>query len=89
MYIDYEEKCNRMIERNYRYLTLFFHELKSKHLSDKTIQKHINNVDLYINNYMLREDVVSMKKGCQYIYLDDFLGNFFIRKCMWSTPASH
>ena len=28
-----------------------------------------------------------MQEGCGY-EIDGFLGDFFIRKCMWSTPAT-
>lgn len=43
-------------------------------------------MDFYINEYLLYEEPLSFDEG---IYrIDDFLGWFFIRKCMWSTPAS-
>ena len=39
--------------------------------------------DFYINDFLLRTDAYSMEHGVSMI--DDFLGDFFIRKCMWST----
>lgn len=53
---------------------------------EKTISRHISNVSFYINEYLLREDARPMTDGVTEI--DLFLGNFFIRKCMWSTPAT-
>ena len=55
-------------------------------LSPATVRKHLSNVDFYINNYLLYEDALDMVNGTEMI--DDFLGDFFIRKCMWSTPAT-
>ena len=41
---------------------------------------------MYLNLYLLREDVYAMEDGVGMI--DSFLGYFYIRKCMWSTPAN-
>lgn len=46
----------------------------------------MRNVDFYINDFPLYYDIKRYKQGIETI--DDFLGDFFIRKCMWSTPAS-
>ncbi len=52
----------------------------------KTINRHLTNVDFYINTYLLREDAYDFTHGIWDI--DDYLGYFFIRKCMWSTPGN-
>ena len=56
-------------------------------LKEKTIKNHLFNVDFYINEYLLRVEPLEMKDGCGY-EIDIFLGDFFIRKCLWSTPAT-
>ena len=40
-----------------------------------------------INEYLLREDILPMESGMG-SEIGMFLGYFFIRRCMWSTPAS-
>lgn len=81
---EYEKRCDEIREENSRYLELFSEELKG--LSPKTARAHFGNVDFYINEYLLREGPLSMEEGITSI--DNFLGYFFIRKCMWSTPAT-
>ena len=83
-YEEFEEKCRKIRGQNEKLLELFENDMAA--LSPKTIQKHLNNVDFYINTYLLREDALTMEAGI--MHLDDFLGEFFIRKCMWSTPGT-
>ena len=85
-YEAYERKCEEIRECNEGYLVEFEETLVAAGLSDKTIKRHISNVDFYINTYLLREDAQEMPRGCY--TTDDFLGYFFIRKCMWSTPST-
>ncbi len=82
----YEKECQEIRETNEELLELFEKDMMDKGLADKTINRHLSNVDFYINEYMLREDAMPMEDGVG--MLDMFLGDFFIRKCMWSTPAS-
>lgn len=82
----YEKNCDTIRKNNNKLLTLFEEDLNASGLSKKTISRHLSNVDFYINTYLLREGDNSMEYGLQAI--DDFLGDFFIRKCMWSTPGN-
>lgn len=81
---DYEKECKKIRTENAELLELFETDLAG--LSEKTIQRHLRNVDFYINTYLLREGALSFKDGTEYI--DSYLGDFFIRRCMWSTPGS-
>ena len=85
LYEDYEKDCERIRKENESYLKIFETELKKKGLTEKTIKNHLGNVELYINEYLLREDALSMENGL--CGLDSFF-YFFIHKCMWSTPSS-
>lgn len=85
-YEKYEAECSKIRETNAELLRLFEDDMKAKGLSDSTIRKHLSNVDFYINEYLLREDALSMDHGAY--MTDSFLGEFFIRHCVWSTPAS-
>ena len=81
---EYDRKCEEIRKENAKYLDIFLKDMQG--FTSKTISNHINNVDFYINEFLLRGDILTIKDG---IYeLDDFLGYFFIRKCMWSTPNS-
>ena len=83
-YEEYEAKCKEIREANTSYLKLFERDIKQ--LSPKTVRKHLDNVDFYINEYLLREDALSMKEGISEI--NGYLGYYFISHCMWSTPAA-
>lgn len=85
-YEDYEKTCAMIQKENEEYLNLFESDLISSGLSDKTVIRHLRNVDFYINTFLLREEPRHMERGA--FLLDFFLGDFFIRKCMWSTPGS-
>ena len=85
-YESYEAECEKIRSDNDKYLDLFEHDLSVAGLANKTIRKHLANVDFYINEFLLREDTHPMEDGVG--MLDWFLGDFFIRKCMWSTPGT-
>ena len=82
----YERECEEIKKKNHEYLELFETAMREKGLSEKTIRKHFDNIDFYINDYLLREEANPMVKGCYEV--NPFLGYFFIRKCMWSTPSA-
>lgn len=83
-YNEYEAKCKEIRKYNDELLDLFASDLSN--LSSKTIRRHLSNVNFYINDYLLLEDALTFEYGTGRI--DMFLGNFFIRKCMWSTPET-
>ena len=85
-YEKYEKDCEKIRVVNDELLDIFEKDLINAGLSQKTIRSHLSNVDFYINEYLLREDAHPMEDGVGMI--DDFLGYFFIRKCMWSTPGT-
>lgn len=74
-------------EKNNQYLEIFEEDLKTANLKQKTINNHLANVDFYINTYLLNYEPLEMAAGCGN-EIQFFLGDFFIRKAMWSTPAS-
>lgn len=83
-YETYEEKCKEIREENERMLELF--EASMQNLKPQTIRRHLSNVAFYLDDYLLRYDALTFRDGVW--ELPGFLGDFFIRKCMWSTPAS-
>ncbi len=84
LYEDYKKVCEEIRRTNEELLNLFEQDIAN--LSPQTIRRHLNNVYFYLNRYLLYEEPLFMQDGVKRAY--DFFGNFFIRKCTWSTPAS-
>lgn len=87
-YSDYDQKCNEIRKKNESYLEEFEEELLNAGLKENTIKRHYRNIDFYINTYLLRQEPLEMTSGTEFFNIEGFLGDFFIRKCMWSTPSS-
>ena len=85
-YEQYEADCKKIRKTNNKILHDFEAWLKALKLKEKTIRKHTQNVDFYINEFLLYEDAVEAKDGALEIGM--FLGYWFIKKAMWATPAS-
>ena len=80
----YRIKKNK--KRNDDYIKEFESWLKEKKLSTKTIGKHLNNIDLYLNDYLNYYEFIKMEDGISYVY--SFLDDWFIRKCAWASRSS-
>ena len=52
-----EKKIKENQTRNKKFIKEFEEWLKEKSLSDKTIKKHISNVDIFINDYLNYYDI--------------------------------
>jgi intergrase/recombinase len=85
-YEQYEIECERIREANGILLDEFENWLRESNLADKTIGAHVDNVDLYINEFLLYEDAVEPQDGIHDVSM--FLGYWFIRKAMWASEAS-
>ena len=84
--MDYELNLKENNKRNEKFLKIFENWLNDQKLVNKTIKKHLNNIDLYINDYLNYYEVTPMEDGVRMVY--SFLSDWFIRKCMWSSVAS-
>ena len=82
-HLDFSEQNE---DTNHNYLILFQEDLENAGLKQKTIYNHLSNADLFINEFLNYHMDATMEEGVT--MLGDFLGDFFIRKCMWSTPAT-
>lgn len=82
-YLDFSEQNE---DTNHEYLLLFQEDLENAGLKQKTIYNHLSNANLFINDFLIYNMDATMEEGVT--MLGDFLGDFFIRKCMWSTPAT-
>lgn len=83
-YEKYEKECEQIRKANDRYLDWFEEDMAG--LSPATRKRHLSNVSFFINEYLLYSDAKTFDEG---IYdIGGYLGDFFIRKCMWSTPGT-
>ncbi len=85
-YEEYERKCQKIRKKNELLLDEFAKWLGEKGLAKKTIDKHLYNVDFYINDFLLYEEANEAKTG--YTDVGFFLGFWFIKKAMWSSKAA-
>lgn len=85
-YEKYELDCKKIKNENQKLIDEFQKYLESKKLSDKTIDKHVYNVDFYINDFLLYEEPLKAHEGVSKI--DSFLGYWFIRKALWASVTS-
>lgn len=74
------------LKENKKYLNEFKKWLKNKGLTPKTIESHMSNADLYINDYLVYYEDATALEGIGFVC--SFLGDWFIRKCMWSSASS-
>ncbi len=84
--LDYETQLEAQTKKNEEYLNIFTNWLENQKLAPKTIKNHLSNVNFYINDYLNYYEVNDIKAGCYGLY--SYFGDFFIRKCMWSTGYS-
>lgn len=85
-YDEYEERVRINKKKNEQYLQEFSKYLENEGLSVKTINKHINNVEFYINTYLNAYVPKDMRDGC--IGIGMYLGDWFIRKTTWASKNS-
>jgi len=85
-YAQYEIECEKIRESNKGLLDDFSTWLRRSGLSSKTIKKHTENVDFYINEFLLYEDAQEPQEGVHSVGM--FLGYWFIKKAMWASAAS-
>ena len=83
---DVDRVMSNMQSQNKKILDDFEEYLKNAGLTSKTISKHLDNIEFFINHYLLYDEFVSPDKG--YDRLNDFFSYFFPRKAMWSSANS-
>ncbi len=85
-YEQYELDCERIRKDNEKILDEFEKLLSDKKLSPKTIANHCDNLDFYINEFLLYEEAIDASDGVYEI--GDFLGYWFIKKAMWASKST-
>ena len=82
MATDYDRACEAMVKENAQLLEDFTGWLQAQGLSEATVRRHFSNIDLYINHYLLYEQVTAPEDGCHDV--GGYLGFWFIRK-VWAS----
>ena len=81
------KELERQIEEarahNNKLLIEFEKHLKTTSLKSNTIKNHINNVEFFANDFLLRYEIIPVEKGI--LQIGNFLGDFFIRKASWAS----
>ena len=93
MEMGYEDWGKKVEQEMGPYIDLFCEELNKGTLSLQTKRRHVGNIELFLIDYTVRYHEVADRSQPLELFdvcLDyaDFVGYFFIRKCMWATPAS-
>ncbi len=73
-------------EHNSNLLEKFEDHLKKQRLSSKIIDKHVFNIDFYINEFLMYYDPIPAKDGITMV--NSFFGDWFIRKAMWASVTT-
>ena len=76
--------CERIRKENAKLLEDFRQWLSEKGLAKKTIRRHVDNIEFYLDGFLLYEDAISAKQGASHVSM--FLGYWFIRKSAWAGP---
>ncbi len=82
-YKEWEDKIEKIKKHNNNLLSDFEKWLKSKDLKPKTIKNHIDNVEFYVNEFLLRYKTIPAENGA--LEIGSFLGDYFIRKTTWAS----
>lgn len=82
----YEIDKENNVKRNKKYLEEFENYLIKDNLSKKTVNKHINNIDFYINTYLNHYNITKVEDGAIGISL--YLLDWYPRKVLFSSPST-
>lgn len=74
---EYEKKCEEIRRTNNEYLKMFEEDMSG--LSAKTIRRHLNNADFFINGYLLLYEPLTIEEGLSRV--GSFLDDYYLRKC--------
>ena len=79
-------KYNQYKKENDECLKLFKMDLENAKLAEKTISKHMDNVEMFLNEYLLSEDPDPMQKGARMLH--KYFGGYYIYEYLFATPGT-
>lgn len=80
--MDFEKIVEQQIQKNEELMNMF--EEYMKNLSEKVRNKHMDNIALFLNDFLVHYEIKTYKDGVNLI--DSFFISFFIPKC-WNATA--
>ena len=80
---EWEKQIEEAKKNNNNLFVEFKNYLKTKSLKPNTIKNHIDNVEFFANDFLLRYEIIPVEKGL--LEIGSFLGDFFIRKASWAS----
>ncbi|EHQ36521.1 hypothetical protein [Methanoplanus limicola] len=83
---DYEDECEDIELYNENLLSEYKDYLTEKGLTPRTADKHLSNVEFFINDYLMDNEGLGASEGVSEIGM--YLGYWYIRKGCWSGPAA-
>lgn len=81
-----EKQIEEAKKHNQKLFIEFGKWLEKKSLKSKTINKHVDNIEVFGNDYLLRYEIIPVEKGA--LEIGGYLGDFFIRKAGWASKNS-
>lgn len=81
-----QPSSEKIEEDNQKLLAAFERWLEDAGLKEATINRHIGNISFFLEHFLQYYEPVDARAGAD--YLAEFLGDWFIRKAMWSSEAS-
>ncbi len=85
-YQRYEAECARIRAANQELLTEFQDWLAERGASEKSIRRHLRNMDLYLNHFLLHE--MPTEASCGVLSVRMFLGYWYPRKVLGISETS-
>ena len=85
-YENYEVDEKIFRKENNKLLAKFRLWLSKSGLKEKTIRKHSQTIEFYINDYLLYSECIPAKDGISAV--SGYFNSFFPRKAMWSNKSS-
>ncbi len=82
-YKEWESQIEKAKKHNNKLLIEFEKWLKKKSLKPNTIKNHIDNIEFYANDFLLRYETIPIEEGA--LEIGGFLGGYFIRKTSWAS----
>lgn len=79
-----ENACEQIHRENEQLLERFIALMRQRRRASTTINAHYRNIDFFINEYLAHGRGLRAAEGVDEI--DEYFGDWFIRKAMWSTP---
>ena len=77
----------RLRSDNARLRERFCDWLRSRGLSRRTIERHVGNAGVYLDEFLLYDDPVEASEGARSHHLRMFFDYWFVRKCVCASPT--